>query len=272
VAIDVQEVVSGGAETIVKPSTMAFCAATMAPEPVIPKPLLSFVSHSEINWLTPERILLRRNTPEDNLGLVASYQWLYEHTEADILVYAHDDVEMHEVGWDQRIVKEFADPHVGVVGLGGGLIHGSDDLYKRPYQLQQLARFEYLSNTDDAEAHGTRFTGSREAAVLDGFVLVVRRSLLDRAGGWPVSHLRFHNYDYWICCIAHRLHYTVRVVGISSKHLGGRTSTTQAYQEWAARQGMTDQQDHEHAHRWLYDNFRDVLPWRVETNHDGNHR
>ena len=211
-------------------------------------------------------VYIQRNTAESNLGVVKSYQQLFLSSvvDEDILVYTHDDVIMRERGWDARLTKEFEDQHVGVVGFGGAKRHGSPDLYKVPYRLQQLARSGYLSNVDDADDHGTRFTEATDVAVLDGFVLAVRRELLVRAGGWPDIPGGFHTYDYAICALAHRYGYRVRVVGIRAHHCGGRTSTTQEYQQWAEKKGMSDQTAHEKAHRWFYENYRDVLPWVCE--------
>ena len=158
---------------------------------------------------------------------------------------------------------EFADPSVGVVGFGGALQHGDPDIYKVPYYLQQLGRSYYRSNTDDAESHGERFTGACDVATLDGFALIVRKELLDKTKGFPVDKMTFHSYDYWVCCIAHRLGYRVRVVGIKCHHHGGRSSTTPAYQEWIQKtHGKTDEQVHKESHRYIYDEFLDVLPWR----------
>lgn len=211
----------------------------------------------DIQWVT------HSNFPHDNLGVTGSLQWLYEHTTAPIIAFLHSDCEILEQGWDERVLREFDDPEVGLVGFGGGLQHGSDDIYKTPYQLQQLARFGYLSNTTDAESHGTRFTSSCDVAVLDGFCLVVRRGLLDRVGGWPVKSLPFHSYDYWAAITAHKLVYRVRMVGVGACHHGGTTSTTPEYQDWCQRVlGKTDAQVHEESHKFIYDYGRGYLPWR----------
>src|SRR5262249_58944005 len=111
--------------------------------------------------------LIRRNAIDDNLGVTGSLQWLYKHTTAPIIAFLHSDCEIHEKGWDERVLSEFDDSQVGLVGFGGGLIHGTPDIYRTPYRLGQLARGAYLSNTDDAESHGRRFTGSCDVAVLD---------------------------------------------------------------------------------------------------------
>ncbi len=195
------------------------------------------------------------NTKENNKGVVGSYQAMYEETPEDVLVYAHDDVIMRELGWDVRLLREFRDPSVGVVGFGGALVHGSPNLYKRPYYLPGLGRSGYLSNVDDAEVHGERFTGAADVAVLDGFVLAVRRSFLDRIGGFQQlidAGIDFIGYDYMICGLAHRHGYRVRVVGCRCHHKGGGTST---------KVNVDRQEEYDRAHRIIYEQMRDVLPW-----------
>lgn len=236
-------------------NTMAVCVATM--RDLDTSELWPAINRQDlpVRW---------RDNREDNMGVVGSYQWLYENTQDhDVLAYLHDDVTLYNQDWDHRILREFDDPRVGVVGFGGGLRHGTADLYKTPYRLQQLARDNYLSNTDDAETHGTRFLASTEVAVLDGFALIVRKALLDKTGGWPVDHLRFHCYDYWVCCAAHRHGYSVRVVGEKCQHHGGRTSVGAAYNDWCRGLGTTDLEIHQDSHRWIHSEFKDVLPYWV---------
>ncbi len=205
--------------------------------------------------------LERENTPDDNRGVTGSLQWLYEHTTAPIIAHLHSDVEIFEQGWDERVLAEFADPKVGVVGFGGAAQLGHDDLFKTPYHLQQLARYNYASNTSDAEAHGERFAGAKDVAVLDGFALIVRRALLDKAGGWPVKELPFHMYDAWLAGVAREHGYRTRLVGIQSRHWGGQTATTPEYQQWSlGKLGKPDHQVHTDAHTYVYSRFRKVLP------------
>ena len=209
----------------------------------------------------------------ESKGLIEPYQELYrrERDHHPVLAYLHDDLDINDKGWAHRIRQEFDDPTVGLVGFGGAKQHGAADIYKTPYVLQQLGRTGYLSNVDDADTHGERFDGATDVAVLDGFALVVRRDVLDKAwlrtdptfyGGWPVDHLTFHGYDYYLCCMARRLGYRIRVVGVRCHHHGGRTSTTKQYQDWLASKGVSDVEDHQQSHQWIYEEFRDCLPWR----------
>lgn len=188
-----------------------------------------------------------------NRGLMESYQEGYRKATGDILAFIHDDVEITESGWDERVLREFEDPQVGVVGFGGAVQHGSDDIYKVPYKLAQLGRFGYKSNMKDAEIHGERFKGECDVATIDGFSIVVRRSLLDSVGGWPVgTPVGYIGYDYWITLNAKRFGYKTRLVGVECHHLGGLT---------AVKAGVTAAPNHHaEAHQYLYDSFADVLP------------
>lgn len=176
----------------------------------------------------------------------------------DILAYLHDDTIVHEKHWKDRVLKEFEDPQVGLVGFGGALGHGSPDIYTAPYDYHQLGRSHFLSNMRDAESHGQRFTGSCDVAVLDGFSLIVRREVLEKAGGWPVAKLGYVGYDYWLSCMTRRLGYRIRVVGVACDHLGGRT-----FVKLGIGHGPEHWQQFLEAHRYIYDEFRDVLPYSV---------
>lgn len=180
--------------------------------------------------------------------------------DVDVFAFLHDDLilkEPYEVAWD-KVRSEFIDPTVGLVGLGGAKDHGVHDIYKIPYDYRQLGRSRFMSNMEDAEVHGERFTGSTEVAVLDGFALIVRRDLLEKAGGWPLgTPIGYVAYDYWLSCMAHRLGYKIRLVGVACKHYGGATFVKLGHgKSEAAWQQYVD------AHKYIYDEFRDVLPWR----------
>jgi hypothetical protein len=182
--------------------------------------------------------------------VVEAFQEIYEQTTEPILAYLHDDLLLHEPNWDQRVLREFTDPTVGAVGFGGAARFGHPQIYQLPYELMQLARFEFQSNMRNAEDHGIRFTGARDVAILDGFAMFIRREVLDRAGGWPVgTPVNYYMNDNWLACQLHRQGLRTRLVGVDCDHLSGKTSSIT---------GLTD--DHAAVHRWFYDEFRDCLP------------
>lgn len=195
-------------------------------------------------------------------GHLPALQRSYElASEADIIGFLHTDVAIHEDEWEQRVLACFEDEDVVVVGFGGALAHGHPDIYKVPYELVQLARYDYLSNQTDAERHGGRETGVREVAVLDSFAVFVRRSFLDDLGGWPVTrYAPSHCMDYWISMKAHERGKRVLLVGVSCTHPGGGKGN--AANAVYASLGTTDEEAHALNHRTFYEEARGVLPVR----------
>lgn len=194
-------------------------------------------------------------------GMLPAYQKGFEQTEGyDILAFIHDDVRIETPNWVFPIACEFAmDPNVGLIGFGGGTGHGQAGLYRDPYDYKQLARSNFLSNMVDAENHGKRFTGSCDAAVLDGFVLIVRREILEKAGGWPLNTpIGYASYDYWLSCMTRRMGYRIRIVGVPCQHLGGQT-----FVKLGIGKDPKHWEQFLDSHRYIYDEFKDVLPYEV---------
>lgn len=196
-------------------------------------------------------------------GMLEAYEKGWRENKADWYMFAHDDVLIHEEGWWNRINMQplghspEADA-IGLTGFGGAIRHGHPDLGKLPYDFRQLGRYGYLSNTKDAETHGQRASKAQEVAVLDGFCLIVRREILEKAGGWPLgTPIGYSLYDYWLSAETHRQGYRIWMVPIACEHLGGQTAV-----KLGKAQGWGKQ--HEEAHRWMYENYRDVLPWSCE--------
>ena len=193
-------------------------------------------------------------------GMLPAYQRAFEWAEHyDILAFIHDDVIIYDPQWHEKVLKEFEDPQVGLVGFGGATGHGDPRMYKKPYEYTQLGRSNFLSNMRDAENHGKRYVGSRDVAVLDGFALIVRRSVLDLVGCWPMATpIGYVCYDYWVCCMVRRLGYRIRVVGVACDHLGGQT-----FVKLCIGRDPKHWQQYLDSHRYIYDEFKDVLPCEV---------
>lgn len=87
----------------------------------------------------------------------------------------HDDLEIHEPNWDQKVLKHFQHhPACGLLGFGGAIGLGAADIYQTPYDPMQLARVGFRSNLVDAEVHGIRALRPERCAALDGFSQVGR--------------------------------------------------------------------------------------------------
>jgi hypothetical protein len=183
----------------------------------------------------------------------------------DVILYAHDDVTIHDPNWINSIMGVFKSrPDSVVVGMGGAERLGHADLYKRPYELARMARSGYVSNQSDWNVHGGHLDEARQVAVVDAFFMAVRTDFLRAVGGWPVGSLSHHCLDLWVCLEAARRDKEVWAVPVSVTHHGGGSSTKAAYRDAKWLQGGTLDSDHQEPHRYLAREYRDVLPLRVK--------
>lgn len=182
-------------------------------------------------------------------------------TKPEVIVFVHNDVTIHNPNWLQSVIITFEEhPNCVAVGLGGATGLGNKDLYRKPFNIWNMARTGYASNQTDAEVHGERFSDSRMVAVLDAFFMAVQTDFLKSVGGWPVDRLTHHCLDLWLACEARRARKETWMVGVDCTHHGGGTSTKPTYAEAKWLRGGSMEQDHIQPHIWLWDNYRDVLP------------
>lgn len=193
-----------------------------------------------------------------------AYQDLLKFATSDVIIYIHDDVTIHDPDWISRVLAPFERDEVVAVGLGGATGLGNADLYRKPYNIWNLARRGYASNQTDAEVHGERFESVRRVAVLDAFFMAVRTAWLRSIGGWPVGSLTHHGLDLWLACEAARAGKETFMVGASVTHHGGGSSTKPTYAKAAWLKGGSMEQDHIQPHRFIWDEYRDVLPLEVQ--------
>lgn len=189
-----------------------------------------------------------------SLNIVDAYQHAFAHLRSDILGYVHDDLICHDQNWHERVMAEFT-RDVAVVGFAGAPGHGAADMYQGPFRIPSMGRIGMRSNLRDAEKHGARFTGSCNVAVLDGLAIFVRNDFLASIGGWPVTTpVDYYTYAEWLCCMARRHKRRIRLVGVDCDHLRSRSINL----------NPDFNPDPEAECRYIYEEFRDVLPERVE--------
>jgi hypothetical protein len=236
-------------------------------------------------------IIIVRNGPDAQgrqayLGTVPAFRAGIDRVlaslDAEIICAFHDDFEIQENDWDQKVLRHFQrQPACGLAGFGGAIGLGAEKLYQVPYDPMQLARIGFRSNLHDAEVHGVRSLLTERVACLDGFSQIGRRAFWEGADGrtgdpakahlgrpWTVLDklgVVHHFYDGMLGCLARRYNWEVWYLPIAGTHYGGRTAVGDpGYQEWAKTQ--TTEGDHgfwEQAHKIGYEHFRDVLPLRV---------
>lgn len=192
-----------------------------------------------------------------------------EGSGADILVFCHDDIEVYE-DWAIPVATIFeVQPSVGVVGFHGAKGLGSEDIYRTRYQLNQLARYNPMSNMIDAEQHGKRVTLPCEVATIDGFFIAVRAKTYYEVGGWEAclaDNIPYHMYDSWMVMAAREQGYSTFIAPVNCRHSGGATEVGMAgeYEKWAKENGFKDGSEiHTKGHSAFYERFRGQLPIRV---------
>jgi hypothetical protein len=211
------------------------------------------------------------------LGTVPAFQvgvdFALDHTNADIICALHDDVEILDPSWAEKVVRHFErHPACGLAGFGGAIGLGDADIYQTPYSPMQLARIGFRSNLVDAEVHGIRSLLAEKVACLDGFSQIGRRQFWagDIHHPRPLTDLTDHGivhhaYDSLLGCYAARADWEVWYLPVRVRHLGGQTAVGDAgYQSWAQQQiPGGDQGFWQQSHRRGYDLFKDVLPLRI---------
>lgn len=209
------------------------------------------------------------NNQNNGLSPCVCYNRLLYQSASDVIAYIHDDVTIHDPNWLGRVHSLFAsNPECVCVGFGGATALGSPDLYKQRYQLSNMARRGYCSNQTDWQTHGSHEKGDKRVAVVDAFFMAVRTNFLRDLGGWPVDHLTHHCLDLWVACEAAHAKKEVWMTGVHCTHHGGGSSTKPAYQQAKWLQGRSLEQDHQRPHRWLYEEYSDVLPIEIKGGAD----
>ena len=209
---------------------------------------------------------------ESNIGVYPTFQQGLEGTQADFIFYSHNDVEMLEYGWDiklERILSEGGDSW-GVGGMFGAQGLGLPGIYEQPYHMFQLQRWGCVTVEGMYEPSSARVIRSEKehVVVLDGFSLIVSRSMVDKAMGGRFHHEDFpphHMYDIDICITSHHAGFSNYCIDIDCIHRGGQTSTTQ---KWAEVMGTTDEEVHRRAHHVFYDKWRGRLPVGIKPDGD----
>src|SRR5271166_114216 len=105
---------------------------------------------SWLNTMSLPHIVAIDDTIEgEGAGWLQKIQRIYTASSQDIIAYFHNDLTIHQSGWDEVVLAQFDDPDVAIVSFSGALGHGADDIYWGAYQTVQLARYDFLSNLAD---------------------------------------------------------------------------------------------------------------------------
>ena len=180
--------------------------------------------------------------PGYNIGVYPVFFYVIEHMckDADILLFIHSDLIIHEYGYDARLIEAFEkDREIGLVGFVGSNIIDSDG----GRGLGTRSNFAGTEpNTGDALVHGAQDAGLTEVAHVDGCAMAFRTTTLREIPfqrNFPVHHF----YDRLMSVEVLWRGWRVGNLGISCDHLGGQTACkSENYhrmsREWLKRQGI----------------------------------
>ncbi len=236
----------------------------------IEPPDLVIVSNGSTDDENAELVAMVRDTPmtaahktglvvirPDPMGSIAALNLAVSHAETDIIGLVHNDCFITEPGWDTKVIQFFAShPEAGLIGPAGAKRAGSDDIYKTPYRLEQLARGDVYTSLEEWQPHGALATEPIPVAVLDGMAMFCRRADFERWGGLDEGLGAHHLYDLDVCIRAHydgRVNY---VVPMQTVHASGQTANGSRYQA----QFGSDAEVHRIAHERFYAKHRGRLP------------
>ena len=221
------------------------------------------------DWSKHHDIRIVRN--EKNTGVYPTFQqgWDYvslHWSSTEFVFYSHNDVEMIEWGWDDKLanlLRSVENP--GVCGMFGAKGIGTPDIYKSSYHFTQMMRWDCV--TVDSMASGGTDRALQDhferVMVLDGFSLILSLSFITEGLRGKFDHERFpvhHMYDQDICVSSHYAGYRNYVLDVDCKHHGGVTSTRE---DWDKKMETTDLKVHRDAHKVFYEKWRGKLPVSV---------
>lgn len=201
---------------------------------------------------------------EQNLGVRPALNQIFKKATGDIVVFTHNDVEIYEKGWDEKIRAAFSvHTNAGIIGAYGAKGIGDSNIYQVPYVMQQLARQSCVSNARmDRGIHGFRNLQNdfENVAVFDGFFMAIKKELLEKTQGFSDILPIHHSYDNLICIQSLENGYENILLSLDITHVGGQTDVKE---DWVKGTGKSKADIHADAHPPLYEYGRGLLPIQI---------
>lgn len=191
-----------------------------------------------------------------NIGVYPTFPCGMANSEdADIVAFFHSDIMVVEKGFDKRILDTFeSHPTVGLIGFvgsneidyNGGRGGGTCSNFQgNGYNVNGVVNKEEDGVVEwqgsPAQAHGRREMGWSRAAVVDGCVMIIRRTAWNKIGyrdNFPPHHF----YDRLISTQMLEAGFEVLVLGVAFDHISGQTVGGEGYnnfaREWSESKGL----------------------------------
>ena len=147
-----------------------------------------------------------------NLGLISALNQAASLAKGDVLCFLHNDTEMRDARWLERLLAALASPRrIGLAGLYGAR------------RLRRDGRYVGRTIVHALEGEGTLDGDVAEVAVVDGVCLCLRRGLLEEVGGFDEGYGFLHGYDRDLSFAVREAGWRCAVVDAPFVHHGGGT-------------------------------------------------
>jgi len=148
--------------------------------------------------LNHEIIMIDNTNAND--GICAVYNKAAKAAQYPVLLFLHEDVLFNTQNWGPLILKHFANPVVGMIGLAGGdtkgIVPSSWSVVSRSKEMNLIQHHRGCTiGKHIFSSHGGGGEVAKKVVMLDGFFLCVRRSFLNEFKFDEVNLKGFHGYD-----------------------------------------------------------------------------
>lgn len=195
----------------------------------------------------------------ENVGVIPALNQIWKAAKGDVVAVLHNDLLVYEQGWDQRIIKVFADnTKCGLAGFFGAEGMGANG-----------GRINCHCNFLEAEFHAQRDSGERKVSHFDGITLIWRKEMMDEIGGMDEKRYKYHHwYDRWLSLKCLFSGWENWFIGVSCHHLNGLTANRPDYQAWVeGKMGTTgftgDKAIYDQNERLFFEDFGAELPFII---------
>lgn len=208
-----------------------------------------------------------------NPGVYMSYIQGMQQAKNNIVLWMHNDVLVHEFGWDARILSEFdKDKKLGIAGFFGG--RSVSENGGRGHPEGNLVGKEWGQSIHQ---HGHLQDQTHPAVVFDSLAMIVNQDIFHRINiPYVAPH---HWFDRIMTLWFVDAGYHALTIGIAFDHYGGATSVGQVarhsdfVQRWCESMGLPLDQNWDYTlYKYGSDFFKNRWGRRLPVTVDKNHR
>jgi GT2 family glycosyltransferase len=156
---------------------------------------------------------LRYVRNDTNGSVLAAYNQAWRLAETEVVCLLHNDTEMLEATWLERLLAPHGSATTGLTGLYGVKRVRRDGRYVGRTIVHSLAEGPTVRAPYE------------EVAVVDGVCLCLRRAVLEQVGGIDEGYGFFHGYDRDLSFAVRETGRRCLVVYAPFRHRGGATRT-----------------------------------------------